>query len=77
MSKKKCCVLNLSLAQKLEMVFCSENCTLTYCDFKTEGLEFANILRSLEQFLYSKVTSLEQNMYFLTCYLLEVFSARK
>ena len=44
------------------MVFCFENCSdqlsekfvlvieKSYCEFETEGQEFANILRSLEQF---------------------------
>ena len=45
------------------MVFCFENCSdqlsekfvlvieKIYCEFEAEGQEFANILRSLEQFL--------------------------
>ena len=45
------------------MVFCFENCSdqlsekfvlvikKNYCEFEAEGQEFANILRSLEQFL--------------------------
>ena len=46
-----------------KMVFCFENCSdqlsekfvlvieKIYCEFEAEGQEFANILRSLEQFL--------------------------